>query len=181
MVEIRTSSVEREKWVKTTVMKYSGDVVFLLAVDQYDQKPSKKQAIAIYEIFCSGEATAPGECKYPVGDIDADASYMGTIKGIIDVYKRDRGIAKAQNALVRYFTTSDRAQAVAAIFASVVRNVSLGKKGDGHNSPLEGHFMDVRPAGDDPHARAAALKMKALLKGAGFNTSGLGLNWVPGA
>jgi len=118
MAEVRADPAIRNSQVRKSVLRGNGEVLFLLAVDQYNAKPGKQKAIAIFDIFCdlSGNNYELVLGKLVVGDLIARSTEYRNLSGHIQWYQELKGRAGQMNSLKRWWTKDKRAVAAAGLF-----------------------------------------------------------------
>jgi hypothetical protein len=93
---------ERINFLNKCIMEGMTDYVFEFLVSEYRTAPSKKKAIAIYDLFCSQNAPYRINCDELLPPKNPQLS------GMIDWYREQRQAAQQMNFLKRIATSSNR-------------------------------------------------------------------------
>ena len=170
---LKDNSSLRKKYMRRALPSFKGcEVLFLLAVDQYNKSPNKKRAIATYEVFIEGLLPGVAGSNSPLTiNLYTSPQVLQTIKQTIDIYKSQRDVALGMSFLKRVGSSGAR-KALPFIFDHIAQTIrtdaELGNDYSMHYPKIlsqpQGKISAIAP----PHIKK--------LKDAGFNMGGLGLN-----
>ncbi|MGH7869310.1 MAG: hypothetical protein ACREP9_17155, partial [Candidatus Dormibacteraceae bacterium] len=175
-----------KRCVVNSMKKQDANLLFYLAVQQYNQSPTKSKAITINDLFLGPQAFwkqqdwRGGAPAISIGELDTTGNleHIGTLavaNAQVVWYKDRRKEANSMNAITRFFTSNSR-RATPGIFDNVVQKAKLDPTLVG--SALFGLIANADgqdPAGQTGWEQEASFGKTHLAK-AGFDVSALGLD-----
>jgi hypothetical protein len=177
--DLFTNSKVRTKAVTEKLKETDASVLFLVTVDQFKKKPSKKKAVAIYDVFLG-----PNKVWPPIGHLDEDKAdhqgILGNLKGSIDLCSELHTKARSMNPFERVATSRDRVVAPGLFDAVITASNLIGTSGQGVVAGFV-PSLDMGKEDDKPGFtdwQVLATKGKKLLKEAGFDVADLGMRNV---
>lgn len=189
--QVQTDKTYRNRCVVDSMKKMDANLLFYLAVQQYNQSPTKSKAIMINELFLGDHAfwkqpgLGAGAPAISIGELDTTGNLehigvLGQVAAQVAWYKDLRKEAQSMNAIKRFFTSNSR-RATPGIFDNVVKKAQLDPTLMGNSlagliqGADGGHFEGFK--GWQEQASFA----KMHLANAGFDVSALGLDEIPQA
>jgi hypothetical protein len=178
MANLRTDRTLRSNLVKTSLKKAKPSLLFILAVEQFRDRPNKKRAVAIYDVFIRKSGywdEGLGEFNPKDRERVAVLNHMGAR---MDWFQELRDEAEGMNPLKRWWTSGNRAVAYQNEFDMFVERAKLNNP-----SGMSGQLGELINPGranafkvfEQPGWLETAQRAKKTLKDAGFDVDRLGL------
>ena len=99
---VLAGGAQRINFLNKCVMEGMTDYVFEFLVSEYRNAPTKKKAIALYDVFCADGAPHRLNCD------EALPPKNRQLEGMIDWYREQRAAAEQMNVVKRVMTSKNR-------------------------------------------------------------------------